>query len=222
MARDDLDRDEILKKARADERHRLAAYLHDSIGQALCLTKLQLSRMRETLEGSIDPAKQTWLQGTIDSLLPELDTALEAIREEVFRLHTPDLTEVGLTPALELACVGFSRRTGIRCDRHIESLDLDADREAVILLIVREALSNIARHSRATTAEVSLQRGGERAVLSIRDDGVGIDPVHVTAADSFGIKGMKERAQTLGGELDFSSSPHEGSHLTVSFPLHPR
>jgi signal transduction histidine kinase len=214
--------DDPIERARAEERHRLALYLHDNIGQVLVLAKLQLTRMKQTVQDSVDPAMQTRLQGTLDSLLPELDTALEAIREEVFRLHAPELTEVGLTPALELACVGFSDRTGIRCDRHIESLDLDADREGLILLIVREALFNIARHSRATTAEVTLQRCGEQAVLSIRDDGVGIDPLHVTAADSFGIQGMKERARTLGGELHFSSRPHEGSHLTVSFPLRPR
>lgn len=58
MTREDLERDEIWKKARAEERRRLAAYLHDHIGQTLCLTKLQLTRMRHTLDGSMDPAKQ--------------------------------------------------------------------------------------------------------------------------------------------------------------------
>ena len=87
------------------------------------------------------------------------------------------------------------------------------------MLIVREALSNIARHSRATTAEVRLQRSGEYGVLSVRDNGIGIDPIRMGAAGSFGVRGMEERARTLAADFVVEATPSEGTRIKVSFPL---
>jgi signal transduction histidine kinase len=213
--------DDAPRKVREEERHRLALYLHDHVGQVLSLVKLQLARMQQALREPLDPARQAWLQRTVDSLIPELDATMKAVQEEAFILSPTGLTEVGLTPALEQECLAFSRRTGIPCDRRCESLDLDVQRGALVVLIVREALSNIARHSGATTAEVTLQRSGERGILSVRDNGIGIDPIRMRAAESLGVRGMEERARTLGGELTFKSTPNEGSQITLSFPLNP-
>lgn len=214
------DPDDTAKRVQAEERHRLALYLHDYVGQGLALAKLQLVRIQHALREPLDPRKQAWLHTIVDSLIPELDAALRAVQEEVFLLHPTGLTEAGLTSVLEQERAAFNRRTGIPCDGRFESLNLDTQRSALVVLIVREALSNIARHSRATTAEVILQRSREHGILSVRDNGIGIDPRRMTAAESLGIRGMKERARTLGGELNVTSSPDEGSHLTVSFPLH--
>ena len=214
-----MEHDEMREKGRADERHRLALYLHDHIGQTLTLAKLQFVRIQQTLREPLDPSKQAWLQTTVDALIPELDAAMQAVQEEVFLLNPSGLTEVGLTAMLEQECVAFSRRTGIECDRRVEALNLDAQRSALVVLIVREALSNIARQSCATTAEVTLQRSAERGILSVRDNGTGIDPHRVSAADSIGIRGMEDRARTLGGELTIDSTPHEGTRIRVSFPV---
>ena len=214
-----MDYQKIREKMQVEERHRLALELHDNVGQILSLAKLQLIRIQDALRGPVDSAKQAWLQATVDWLIPELDAVMQAIQEEVFLLNPTGLTEVGLTPVLEQECVAFSRRTGILCDQRFESLDLDAERGALVVLIVREALANIARHSRAMTAEVILQRSGERGILSVRDNGIGIDPPRMRAAESIGVRGMEERARTLGGELSFTSRPNEGSQITLSFPL---
>jgi two-component system, NarL family, sensor histidine kinase UhpB len=210
------------ERVRAEERHRLALYLHDSIGQILCLTKLQLSRIQDALRQPLDPGRQAWLQTTIDSLIPEIDTAVQAIKEKLLDLDLTALTEVGLAATLEEECAAFIRRTGMPCERRFESLDLDAERGALVVLILREALANIARHSRATTAEAILQRSGDHGILSVRDNGIGIDPPHMRAAESIGIREMEERARTLGGELTINSTPSEGTRIRVSFPLaHP-
>ena len=214
-----LEPDDSTERVRAEERHRLARYLHDHIGQILTLAKLQLVRIQQTLREPLDPAKQAWLQATVDSLIPELDAVMQAIQEELFILDLTGLTEVGLTAMLEQECAAFSRRTGIPCDRRFEALNLDAERGALVVLIVREALSNIARHSRATTAEVILQRSGEHGILSVRDNGIGIDPLRIRAAESLGVRGMEERVRTLRGELSITSTPSEGSQIMVSFPL---
>jgi len=107
-----VEQDEIQKKVQADERHRLALYLHDHIGQTLTLAKLQLTRIQQALREPLDPDKQAWLQATVDSLIPELDTVMQAVREEIFLLTPTGLTEVGLTAMLEQECVAFSRHTG--------------------------------------------------------------------------------------------------------------
>ena len=177
MKGEHLGPDDLAERVRAEECHRLALYLHDHVGQILTLTKLQLARIQQALREPVDPAKQAWLQITVDSLIPELDAVMQTLQEEVFVLSPTGLTEVGLTAMLEQECVGFSRRTGIPCDSRCESLNLDGQRSALVVLIVREALSNVARHSRATTAEVILQRSGEHGILSIRDNGRGFDSI---------------------------------------------
>ena len=174
MKGEHLGPDDPSERMRAEERHRLALYLHDHVGQILTLTKLQLARIQQALREPVDPAKQAWLQTIVDSLIPELDAVMQTLQEEVFVLSPTGLTEVGLTAMLEQECVGFSRRTGIPCDSRCESLNLDGQRSALVVLIVREALSNVARHSRATTAEVILQRSGKHGILSVRDNGMRI------------------------------------------------
>jgi two-component system sensor histidine kinase UhpB len=216
-----VEQDEMREKVRAEERHRLALYLHDHIGQTLSLAKLQLARMQQALREPLNPARQAWLQSTVDSLIPELDAVIQAVQGEIFNLNVTALTEVGLTVALQRECAAFIGRTGIPCDGRFESLDLYAEHRALVVLIVREALSNIARHSGATTAEVTLQRSGERGILSVRDNGIGIDPIRMRAVESLSVRGMEERARTLGGELTFKSTPNEGSQITLSFPLDP-
>jgi signal transduction histidine kinase len=206
---------------RVEERHRLALELHDNLGQILSLAKLQLARIQQVVREPLEPVKQAWLQTTVDSLIPELDAAMRAVQEEVFVLNPTSLSEVGLTPVLEQECAAFSRRTGIPCDGHCEAVDLDAQRSALVVRILREALANIARHFRATSAEVTLRQSGQHGILSVRDNGIGFDPIRMRAAESFGVRGMEERARTLKGELTFTSRPHEGCHITLSFPLAP-
>ncbi|WP_447985871.1 sensor histidine kinase [Nitrospira sp. Nam74] len=209
----------VAERVRADERHRLSLYLHDHVAQVLTLAKLQVGRIQQALGEPLDPAKQARLQTIVDSLIPELDAAMRAVEEEMFLLNPTGLTEVGLTPVLEQECVTFSRRTGIPCTQRCEPLDVDAERGALVVLIVREALANIARHSRAANVEVTLQQSGEHGILSVRDDGIGIDSIRITAAESFGVRAMKERAGTLRGELTVTSRLNEGCHITLSFPL---
>jgi signal transduction histidine kinase len=213
---------ESIQRARLEERHRLARCLHDSIGQVLCLAKLQLIRIQEALRQPFDPGRQAWLQTTIDSLIPEIDTAVQAIQDKVFDLDFTVRTEVGVRAALEQECVAFSRRTGIPCERHLESLDLEADQSALVVLIVREALCNIAQHSGATNAAVTLQQAAGRGILTVRDNGRGMEPSRMTAISSIGLRGMNERARALRGDLTFDSRPDEGTRITLSFPLHRR
>ena len=222
MDSDDCPLNDSRESARAEERHRLALYLHDSIGQLLCLAKLQLTRIQDALRQPIDSERHAWLQRTVDALLPELNTAVQAIQAKVFELDLTVLSEVGLTATLAHECAAFIRRTGIPCAGRFEPLDVDAERSALLVLIVREALSNIARHSGATNTEVTLQRAGERGLLTVADNGCGVEPSRIMAVDSVGLRGMQERARALAGEVTVEGRPNRGTRITVAFPLSPR
>lgn len=214
--------DDAAERVRAEERHRLALYLHDTVAQVLALAKLQLTRIQATVREPLDPGKQAWLQTTVDALIPELDAAMQAIQEEMFTLNVTALTAVDLTVALQQECAIFRRRTGIFCEGRFEALDLAPQRGAAVVVILREALANIARHAHATTADATLQRSGDNGILSVRDNGIGIDPRRMSAPARMGIRGMEQRARTLGGDLTIDSRPNEGTRIRVSFPLaHP-
>jgi signal transduction histidine kinase len=211
--------DEIRDKVRAEERQRLSRELHDSVGQALVLAKLQLARMQQSLTQPPDAATWIWLQGILTSIIPEIDTALQMVQTATFTLHAAGLTEVGLVATLEKECSSFAHRTGIHCEGHFEPLSLNTACGELVVFILREALCNIARHSGATNAYATLQRSGERAVLAIRDNGTGIDRSHMRTTQGIGLQGMEERARALGGELTIESRPNEGAELRFSFPL---
>ena len=214
--------DEIRDKVRAEERQRLSLELHDTVGQTLALTKLQLTRMQQSLAQPPDATTCLWLQGILTSVIPEIDTALQMIQTATFTLRAAGLTEMGLVAALEKESSIFTHRTGIRCEGGFNPLPLEAQAGELVMFIFREALCNIARHSRATKAHATLQRSGDRAVLIIRDNGIGFDRLHMTADEGLGLQGMDERAKALRGELSIHSTPNEGTELRVSFPLlHP-
>jgi signal transduction histidine kinase len=216
----DLDSDDIREKVRAEERQRLSLELHDTVGQVLVLAKLQLVRMQQSLSQPLDAPTRAWLQGILTSLIPEIDNALQMVQTATFRLYAAGLTEAGLVATLEKECTTFTHRTGIRCEGRFEPLSLDVEAGELVVFILREALSNIARHASATNAHATLQRSGERAVLAIRDNGTGIDRSHMKAVEDIGLRGMEERARALGGELTIDSTPNKGTEIRISFPLH--
>src|SRR5687767_12208175 len=96
-----LSPEDIRERVRAEERQRLSLELHDSVGQVLVLTKLQLTRMQQSLTHSSDAATRMWLHGMLTSLIPEIDTALQMVQTATFTLHAAGLTEVGLVATLE-------------------------------------------------------------------------------------------------------------------------
>jgi signal transduction histidine kinase len=216
----DLDSDDIREKVRAEERQRLSLELHDTVGQVLVLAKLQLVRMQQSLSQPLDAPTRAWLQGILTSLIPEIDNALQMVQTATFRLYAAGLTEAGLVATLEKECTTFTHRTGIRCEGRFEPLSLDVEAGELVVFILREALSNIARHASATNAHATLQRSGERAVLAIRDNGTGIDRSHMKTVEDIGLRGMEERARALGGELTIDSTPNKGTEIRISFPLH--
>ena len=169
------------------ERQRIARELHDEVGQTLTAMLLQIESFFADAPDS--------LRDELDELRETARSGAEDVRRIAQRLRPEALEELGLPSALLALTDLFARQTGLRVERTVEQdLPLTAQDELVIYRVAQEALTNIARHAHATTAELTLSRADDDAVLLVvRDDGVGFDvivgvvlrhPWHARAGDA--------------------------------------
>lgn len=199
--RQDLERlSAKLVHAQEEERRTLARELHDAVGQALTAIKMEMgvalrgvdmdSRARQALEAARAIAEST----------------LQNVRDLSQLLHPSTLDDFGLPEALGAYLRSFSTRSGIRAQlSHARMSDrLPPEIEVCVYRIVQEALTNIARHSGASSCTVALFQRHGSLHLTIEDDGRGIDAATARAADArrgLGLIGMRERAQALAGSF---------------------
>jgi two-component system sensor histidine kinase UhpB len=126
-----------------------------------------------------------------------------------------------LASALAALATASSEQAGVRVDRRLEpGLALTEEQELVIYRVAQEALTNVARHAAATRVELSLERAGDRVVLTVRDDGRGITEA-ASRWSSQGIRGMRERAMLIGAAIDIRGSAARGTTITLSIPAAP-
>lgn len=200
-----------------EERTTIARELHDSLAQSLSFQKFQLSRFQMMLEE--DQPKEE-LINVIKDLREGLKSAYSQLRELLtsFRLK---LTDPGLEPALKGTMAEFSQRgtLDIQLDYQIRHIKLSANEEVHLLQIVREALSNIVKHAKASKVQVSLSADDkEQIFLSVSDDGIGF-PQDSKKLNHHGLVIMKERAKTLSGTIDIQSNSPKGTLILGRFQL---
>jgi len=210
---------ERLVNAQEQERRAIARELHDEIGQALTAIKMELV----VAERSWPPADDR-RESCLGEARVITDRALNAVRDLSKLLHPPLLDDLGLIATLEWYLRAFARRTGVRADlQH----DGPGDRVAPLVettayRIVQEALTNIARHARATSCRVAVGRTPDTIVVAVEDDGVGFDLAARERDGSHqgvGLLGIRERVQNLGGRFHLDSAPGKGTRLTVELPV---
>jgi two-component system, NarL family, sensor histidine kinase UhpB len=192
------------------ERQRIARELHDEVGQTLTAMLLQIESFFADAPDS--------LRDELDELRETARSGAEDVRRIAQRLRPEALEELGLPSALLALSDLFARQTELRIGRTIEQgLPLTAQDELVIYRVAQEALTNIARHAHATTAELTLSRVDDDAVLLVvRDDGIGFDVGR--QGSSYGIRGMRERAMLIGATMRVTSGPRGGTEVTVRVP----
>jgi signal transduction histidine kinase len=200
---------------REEERLALSRELHDEIGQNLTALKLDLSWMERRLAPD-----QGEVALRLGELLLRLDGLIDTTRHISAELRPPMLDNVGLAAAMEWQASDFGRRSGIECDIMLDDAFEVAQPTATNLLrIFQEALTNIARHARATQLFISLRKRGDQLVLEISDNGRGISATERDAATAYGIMGMQERARLCGGVLSIDGTPGEGTTLRLTVPV---
>jgi signal transduction histidine kinase len=152
--------------------------------------------------------------------LAHIDTTIKSVRQIINDLR-PNVLDLGLRAAVEWQIGEFSRRTGVACELIGEQRDIPLDDSAATALfrILQESLSNIARHSKALTATVQLGVSDGRVVMSISDNGIGLRATEHNKSGSFGLVGIEERMNLLGGTFSLRTQPGQGTTILVTVPV---
>jgi signal transduction histidine kinase len=201
----------------ADERRRLAAEIHDTIAQGLTGIIAQLQVVANAPDLAI---ARTHLERASDLARHSLGEA----RRSVHNLAPVALENDGLGEALKKTVTEWGERTGVRAEFTVTGISEQLHEEvaATLLRIVQEALSNAARHARASRLGVTLSFLGDEVILDIRDDGTGFDPLALparTRSGGFGLDGMRARAERIAGSLTVETEPGHGTALSARVPL---
>ncbi len=199
------------------ERNRLAREIHDTLAQRLTAIILQLETAEALLETGAEPAR---VQETVAQALSLARTSLEEARRSVADLRAAPLEGRTLVEALAQLVQETRARTGLPVEWRVEGSvrPLPVRAEVGLYRIAEEALRNVVEHARATQAQLLLTFLPRAVRLAVTDDGVGFDPLQ-TPQDAFGIRGMRERAQLLGGTLFAHSRPGQGARILVTLPV---
>ena len=210
-----------LALAAENERRCLADELHDVTGQNLALAKIKLAEIRD-LAGTEDMEKQ---MDRLDYVLQLIDEASASTRSLTFELSPPILYELGFEATAEWLGERILKKYNIAFsfedDR--QPKPLADDMKVLLYLSLRELIVNIAKHSKARNATLSIRREGDTISVSVSDDGVGFDASdmdhQIMKSASFGLFSTRERLERLGGDLKIVSQPGQGTTATMIAPL---
>jgi signal transduction histidine kinase/ligand-binding sensor domain-containing protein len=198
------------------ERQRIAAELHDGLGQSLLIIK-----NRAFLASSaIGDAEET--QEQLNEITASASQAIEEVRTIAHNLRPYQLDRFGLTRTLQAIFTSFPHSSEIKFSAEIDPIDglFSKQDEISIYRIVQESTNNIVKHAGATEAQLSVDRNGREVQLRIRDNGRGFRPAALSLSDGrtpgFGLAGMAERVRIMGGNLVVDSAPGNGTTITVT------
>jgi two-component system NarL family sensor kinase len=197
------------------ERRRVADELHDTAIQQLVLARILIDRTGE--DGAADE---------LDRVRQLLDDALEQLRSLVLGLTPAVLYRDGLCPAIEWLCKQLGMRWRLDCGCRVagDPVTLPNAITETLFQGARELMTNVGRHAQARTCEVVLRYGDDRVELTVRDDGIGIEPRRAAGADhgddgGFGLLSLRARIEELGGELQLHRVREGGTRAVLRLPL---
>lgn len=205
---------EHLQTSIEQERAAIAREIHDDIGGALTAVKFDLSWIARNTAHNSEVLSHT------QSALDMLQHALGASQRIMLNLRPPVLDQ-GLEAAIQWLAEGFERRTGVSVQLRLQPLrnTLTTDVQLVAYRTAQEALTNVSKYAGATQVHIEMSDAEDVLTVEIRDNGRGITPEHRNKPKAFGLRGLAERARTVGGWLDVSSQWGKGSSIIVSIPL---
>jgi len=205
-----------LEDIREAERARIAREIHDELGQALTVIRIDLTRLVSRLDDSQDNIKQY-----LDGVLSIVDQASNTARTISENLRPGMLDLLGLEAAIEHHVKRFKETTLIPCTLKFvkdKPLTVDDKVATAAFRIVQEALTNVARHAKASQVDIQIADLGKEIVVIVQDDGVGMSDPQITKQRRYGLLGMSERAQFLGGHMIIESAPGKGTRVEASLP----
>ncbi|HSW59012.1 MAG TPA: MASE3 domain-containing protein [Dehalococcoidales bacterium] len=204
-------------EALEEERQFISRELHDETGQSLTVLNLLLTNLKRALaQGKKMELSQ------IDEPLEIVQEVMGQVRALSTNLHPSMLDNIGLVPTLTWYIAEFSKRTGIKInfDYFGSETSLSPRVRLTAYRIIQESLTNITRYAGVNEAFVQLSFNSDSLQIYIEDEGRGFDLDNISTTSS-GLRGMRERASTLGGSFHISSFPGEGTRLEVVLPFNP-
>jgi PAS domain S-box-containing protein len=199
------------------ERRKLSRELHDRVGQNLTALSINLDILRTTLPGERYADQRARLNDSSDLL----ESTADSIENVMAELRPPMLDDYGLLPALHWYARDFSKRTGVEVavTGHEHADRLAPEIEITLFRIAQEALTNVAKHARASRVEIALDQADQRCLMTITDDGIGIDTTpSASTRPRLGMVTMRERSQAIGGRFEVRTMAGGGTRIGISIP----
>lgn len=212
-----------LREIREEESLNIARRIHDDLGQALTGLRWDITRLKKQMGQYFDHNSIPQFFEMIQNISSDIDATIQRVREIAVQLRPLILDDLGILGAFEWQINEFQNRTDIKCKfEHVnfdeQNLQLDSQHATVAFRILQEILSNVKRHADAHHIWIELRSEEKMLSYSVRDDGRGMSLNQVDQIQSLGILGMRERAQSIGGEVRIDSAEGEGTTVRVTIP----
>lgn len=204
-----------VERMREEDRKYIAREIHDELGQLLAALHLELSLLK-----GVENSKNEKVEVIRRNMSELVDKATQSVRGVAEHLRPASLG-LGIISALKKLTDEFRKHSGLSCRLHLTQapVDLDEDQTVAIFRIVQESLTNVARHAEASRVEITLSRNADDLIVEVRDNGKGFDSADAARKKSFGLLGMRERAAVLGGGIDITSIPRQGTVVSLHMPI---
>ena len=209
---------EQLMKAQENERKRIAADLHDAVGQSLSAIKYSLERALQMLASPKLGSPIKLLNKTVE----HVQDTIEEVRLISENLRPALLDGLGAVSAIRWFCREWGdvfSGVAVEMNLHVTDADIQEPLGTTLFRTVQESLTNVARHSKATRAVVSVSREANQLCVEIADNGTGFDTAGNMLLRGHGLRGMRERVTSTGGNFSLNSSPGAGTRLTLLWSL---
>jgi signal transduction histidine kinase len=204
-----------LQNIREEERRRIGREIHDDLGQQLTAIKMDAAWIDKKI-----PEESILIKEKLKNIISLLDSSNKAVRRILNELKPSILDDYGLQDALEWHAKQFSDNTGIpvKFEGTLHDIKLSENITTCIFRIFQESLTNITRYAQAKNIITSLNINEDKINITINDDGVGFIISNITEKITFGILGMQERVNSLGGNFNINSEPGKGTLVSVEIP----
>jgi signal transduction histidine kinase len=207
-----------IQDAKEQERLRIAREIHDEIGSLLTAIKIDLSWLTHRLPKENKPLSDK--AKTIETLVDKAITSASNLAQS---LRPGFLDYFGIIAAIEIEAQEFTNRSGISCNiiKSQENIELPEAHTISLFRILQETLNNILKHAQAKNVQIEIVKGADHLELIISDDGIGLSENARNKPHSFGLRGIHERVEHLGGTVKIASTPGKGTQIAIFIPLEP-
>ena len=200
------------------ERRKIAQAIHDKIGQVLAIVNIKI-------EALLAVTSDNELARTLSDTHELVSEAIKDSRSLTFDLSPPILYELGYKAALEWFVERVEEQFGfiVKLKCRMKELPLSIEWRVMLFLAARELLINAAKHAKAQTAQISVEKKKDGIVVIVKDDGIGMNVARIkqgeASREGFGLFSIQERMKHMGGRFDISSKPNHGTRVTLFVPL---